>query len=132
MPEPALTIAKERLEHTEIDAEGVSLGKGLAADLVHEEPIVDEWGFITGHKPVVLITKDEKPIARFWKGLLWVDTEHHSLKVLAKTLNQLVVHYYGWPVAFAVQKDGKDPALFFKCRDYPRKVDKHSTPIRYR
>ena len=130
MPEPALTITKERLTHEEIDAQGVDLGKGLAADLVHEKPITDEWGFITGYKPVVLISYKDKPIARFWKGLLWVDQSHYSFKELAKLLNQLNIRYYGWPVSFKARKDQGQMQLSYFCRDYPRKVDKHSTPIR--
>jgi len=131
MPEPALTIAKERLTHEEIDAEGVDLGKGLAADLVHEDPVHDEWGYVIKHTPMVVITKNEKPIARFWKGTLWIVRDHYTDRQLTTMLNQLRLHYYGWPVSFKLVQTNGSREIHYFCRDGLRQINKHSTPVRF-
>ncbi len=131
-PEPAISLTKERVLFEDSDIEPFDLGRGYSIVTVHREPIADDWGFITGYQPHVILSKDGKEFAELTKKHLVLTGGDFDDKRLAKMLNQLAIRYYGWPVTVTLRKgSGQQKTLQFKCRDEYREVTRHSTPIRY-
>lgn len=126
-PEPAVTITEKRLTPADIGSEDYTIDRSTQVKTAYGDPMVDSWGFITGYKSHLVVLKDGKPLLEFHKGALVVLGADLNLKQVARALNQLKMHYYGWPIKVSVKKD----ELMFRCRDYDRAVTPHSTPLRY-